>query len=78
VLARLAQQYPLVQAEMNITNRNVDLVAEGFGLAIRLGHLPDSGWWRASWKAPRCCWPRRTACGATAHRRRWTTLLPIP
>lgn len=43
MLARFAQQYPQVQVELNITNRNVDLVAEGFGLAIRLGQLPDSG-----------------------------------
>ncbi len=43
VLARFAQQYPQVQVELNITNRNVDLVAEGFDLAIRLGQLPDSG-----------------------------------
>ncbi|MFH7479512.1 LysR substrate-binding domain-containing protein, partial [Pseudomonas syringae pv. tagetis] len=34
---------PQVQVELNITNRNVDLVAEGFDLAIRLGQLPDSG-----------------------------------
>lgn len=43
LLARFAQQYPRVQVELNITNRNVDLVAEGFDLAIRLGHLSDSG-----------------------------------
>lgn len=43
VLARFAQQYPQVQVELNITNRNVDLVAEGVDLAIRLGQLPDSG-----------------------------------
>ncbi|WP_049470849.1 LysR family transcriptional regulator [Stenotrophomonas maltophilia] len=43
VLARFAQQYPQVQVELNITNRNVDLVAEGFDLAIRLGQLPDNG-----------------------------------
>lgn len=42
-LARFAQQYPSVQVELNITNRNVDLVAEGFDLVIRLGHFPDSG-----------------------------------
>lgn len=42
LLARFARQYPRVQVELNITNRNVDLVAEGFDLAIRLGHLPDS------------------------------------
>lgn len=43
LLARFAQLYPQVQVALNITNRNVDLVAEGFDLAIRLGHLPDSG-----------------------------------
>lgn len=43
LLARFARQYPQIQVELNITNRNVDLVAEGFDLAIRLGHLPDSG-----------------------------------
>lgn len=43
LLARFARQYPQVQVELNITNRNVDLVAEGFDLAIRLGQLPDSG-----------------------------------
>jgi DNA-binding transcriptional LysR family regulator len=30
VLARFAQQYPQVQVELNITNRNLDLVAGGF------------------------------------------------
>ncbi|MEQ4575364.1 MAG: LysR family transcriptional regulator [Gammaproteobacteria bacterium] len=43
LLARFARQYPQVQVTLNITNRNVDLIAEGFDLAIRLGHLPDSG-----------------------------------
>lgn len=43
LLARFAQSHPGVRVELNITNRNVDLVAEGFDLAIRLGHLPDSG-----------------------------------
>jgi DNA-binding transcriptional LysR family regulator len=43
LLERFARQYPRVQVEVNITNRNVDLVAEGFDLAVRLGALPDSG-----------------------------------
>ncbi|CAG9181090.1 LysR family transcriptional regulator [Cupriavidus respiraculi] len=43
LLARFTAQYPQVRVELNITNRNVDLVSEGFDLAIRLGHLPDSG-----------------------------------
>lgn len=43
LLARFARRHPDVRIELNITNRNVDLVAEGFDLAIRLGQLPDSG-----------------------------------
>lgn len=43
LLAAFTQRHPDVRVELNITNRNVDLVAEGFDLAIRLGHLPDSG-----------------------------------
>lgn len=43
LLARFTRQYPNVKVELNITNRSVDLVAEGFDLAIRLGDLPDSG-----------------------------------
>ena len=42
-LQRFRQQYPKVRIELGITNRNVDLVAEGYDLAIRLGPLPDSG-----------------------------------
>ncbi|WP_199099330.1 LysR family transcriptional regulator [Dyella sp. ASV21] len=42
LLARFAQAHPQVKVELNITNRNVDLVAEGFDLAIRLGRPPDS------------------------------------
>jgi DNA-binding transcriptional LysR family regulator len=43
LLARFAELHPQVQVEVNITNRNVDLVAEGFDLAIRMGQFPDSG-----------------------------------
>ena len=43
LLQVFARQYPQVQVELNITNRNVDLVAEGFDVAVRLGRLPDSG-----------------------------------
>ncbi|MCF7221437.1 LysR family transcriptional regulator [Marilutibacter chinensis] len=43
LLRRFAELHPQVQVELNISNRNVDLVAEGFDLAIRLGELPDSG-----------------------------------
>ncbi|PZU88275.1 MAG: LuxR family transcriptional regulator [Shinella sp.] len=42
-LARFSAIHPDVQVEVSITNRNVDLVSEGFDIAIRLGPLPDSG-----------------------------------
>ncbi|HEU4845912.1 MAG TPA: LysR family transcriptional regulator [Burkholderiaceae bacterium] len=42
-LERFARAYPQVQVELDIANRNVDLIAEGFDLAVRLGALPDSG-----------------------------------
>ena len=43
MLAGFAEAYPKIRIELSITNRNVDLVAEGFDLAIRLGQLRDSG-----------------------------------
>lgn len=43
VLARFTRDHPGVKVELNITNRSVDLTAEGFDLAIRLGEFPDSG-----------------------------------
>ena len=35
--------HPRVTVELSIANRNVDLVSEGYDMAIRLGALPDSG-----------------------------------
>jgi DNA-binding transcriptional LysR family regulator len=43
LLCRFTRQYPQVRIELSVSNRNVDLVAEGYDLAIRLGPLPDSG-----------------------------------
>lgn len=43
MLARFARLHPRVQIDLSISNRNVDLAAEGYDLAIRLGALPDSG-----------------------------------
>lgn len=43
LLQSFCEAHPHVQVELNIANRNVDLNAEGFDLAIRLGSLPDSG-----------------------------------
>jgi len=43
LLRRFTARHPQVRIELGISNRNVDLVAEGYDLAIRLGALPDSG-----------------------------------
>lgn len=42
MLGRFTDAFPDVRIELSVTNRNVDLVAEGYDLAIRLGPLPDS------------------------------------
>lgn len=41
-LARFREQYPLVQFDVSLTSRHVDLVAEGFDVALRAGDLKDS------------------------------------
>ena len=42
LLEKFLLQYPDIQIEISISNRNVDLIAEGFDLAIRQGHLSNS------------------------------------
>lgn len=41
-LAELRRQYPKLKVELNLSNRRVDLVEEGFDLAVRVGQLEDS------------------------------------
>jgi DNA-binding transcriptional LysR family regulator len=41
VVARFLAAYPAVSIEMDLTPRRVDLVAERFDIAIRMGDLPD-------------------------------------
>lgn len=41
VIARFLERYPAVKLEMDLTPRRVDLVAENFDIAIRMGDLPD-------------------------------------
>ena len=41
-LARFADQHPNVVLDVELSDRQVDLVADGFDLAIRIGSLPDS------------------------------------
>ena len=42
LVARFVRQYPLVQVEISLSSRFVDLVAEGFDLALRAGKMSDS------------------------------------
>lgn len=42
VVARFRRQNPHVQIDVSLTSRHVDLVAEGFDLALRAGDLKDS------------------------------------
>ncbi|MES1177610.1 MAG: LysR family transcriptional regulator [Myxococcales bacterium] len=42
IIARFVSKYPLVHVEVSLSARRVDLVAEGFDLAVRAGKLQDS------------------------------------
>ena len=43
VLSKLAQQYTGLRVEISFSDRIVDLVEEGFDLAVRIGALSDNG-----------------------------------
>ncbi|WP_010363100.1 LysR family transcriptional regulator [Pseudoalteromonas citrea] len=55
-------KYPKVKVEMQLSNEQLDLVATGFDIAIRLGHLKDS-----SLKARRLSWRNTLVCGAPSY-----------
>ncbi|MEH6588211.1 MAG: LysR substrate-binding domain-containing protein [Halioglobus sp.] len=42
VLGRFMHQYPEINLQLNLINRRVDLIEEGFDLVIRIGKLEDS------------------------------------
>ena len=41
MLCRFALDYPEVQLELDLSPRRVDIIAEGFDLAVRMGDLPQ-------------------------------------
>lgn len=41
-LAKFSQQYPDIELDLKLINRRVDIVEEGFDLAVRVGESPDS------------------------------------
>lgn len=42
VLARFIQRYPGIRVDLSLTSRDVDLIRDGFDLALRVGRLNDS------------------------------------
>ncbi len=42
LIARYRERYPEVQMDLALNDRVIDLVEEGFDLAVRIGRLPDS------------------------------------
>lgn len=42
-IADYAQRHPQVKLDLSLSDRRVDLVEEGFDLAVRVGRLPESG-----------------------------------
>lgn len=74
IIGAYTQAYPQVQLDIALSDRKVDLVEEGFDVAIRIGALPQSdliarklGVARSIVCASPAIWPR------TARRRRRTT-----
>jgi DNA-binding transcriptional LysR family regulator len=61
-LAAFLEMHPKVSAELDLSDRYVDLVQEGFDLAIRLGEMPDS-----ALKARRLASLRRVVFAAPAY-----------
>ncbi len=42
IIGKFQQQYPKIRVELSVAQRLVDLVGEGFDLAVRVGRLRDS------------------------------------
>ncbi len=47
LLFRLSQRYPLLKLELHYSDRQVNLLEEGFDLAVRIGSSADTGSLRA-------------------------------
>jgi len=63
VLTRLAARHPKLQVDLAFSDRVVDLIEDGFDLAIRNGPLGDA----AGLMARRVAQQRMTVCGAPAY-----------
>ena len=60
IAARFTEAYPEVRLEIIAEDRYVDLVEEGYDIAIRVNQTPMINWWEVLFCAIGCCWwPRR-------------------
>lgn len=63
ILRGYAQEHPKLELELNFTDRQVDLIAEGFDLAVRNGP-PDN---RSTLRARRLVSQRKVLCASPAY-----------
>ncbi len=68
VLPGLAAQYPKLEVDVRLTDRYVDVVAEGFDVAVRIGKLQDT-----SLIARRVSQTRRLVCAAPSYLQQYGT-----
>ena len=43
IVAEYSNQYPKVKLDLSLSDRKIDLIEEGFDVAVRVGRLPESG-----------------------------------
>lgn len=68
LIPAFASRYPKVQLALSLSDRNVNLIEEGFDLAIRIAHLEDS-----SLAARKLAPNRRVVCASPGYLRRYGT-----
>jgi DNA-binding transcriptional LysR family regulator len=62
ILGRFLRQYPDITVNMELNNRYVELISEGFDMAIRVGELEDS-----SLRARKICETKQRMIGSPAY-----------
>ena len=62
LVPRFAERYPQIQLALSLSDRTVNLIEEGFDLAVRIAHLEDS-----SLTARKLAPNRRVVCASTAY-----------
>src|SRR5437868_4641316 len=68
LVPRFAERYPKVQLALSLSDRTINVIEEGFDLAIRIAHLEDS-----SLAARKLAPNRRVVCASPEYLRRYGT-----